>query len=158
MHGSDSRPLEDLFGQIILPHARGRGVHRGLQHHQIDQACDTCFARGHSHRRGRVKQAVLHRIGEIDDEVPCTARCTERTSRKSPSNISAPSARRCSERSSILWTKARTGIPRLSSISDTCRPVLPSLPPAPEVTRTGFPMGASLCIFLSLGTIWYQLL
>src|SRR5260370_11100197 len=71
-------------------------------------------------------------------------------SMKSPSNISAPSARSCSERSSILWTKARTGIPRLSSILDTCRPVLPCLPPAAEVTRTGFAMGppCTFCLVL----------
>jgi hypothetical protein len=37
-------------------------------------------------------------------------------------------------------TSARTGTPRLSSISETCRPVLPWRPPAAEVTRTGFVM------------------
>src|SRR5258705_7876154 len=36
-------------------------------------------------------------------------------------------------------------MPRLSSISATCRPVLPCRPPAAEVTRTGFAMAKSPC-------------
>src|SRR5215831_17571453 len=74
-------------------------------------------------------------------------------SRKSPWTISAPSARRCSDRSSIVWTKARTGTPRASSFSDTCRPVLPCLPPAADVTRMGFVMAIPLGFD---GTVWYQ--
>src|ERR1700752_2554338 len=72
--------------------------------------------------------------------MPLAARCTDLMSRKSPSKISAPSARSASARSSIVRTKARTGTPRLSSISETCRPVLPCRPPAAEGTRTGFGM------------------
>src|SRR6516162_328864 len=74
-------------------------------------------------------------------------------SRKSPWTISAPSAARRSDRSSIVWTKARTGTPRASSISDTCRPVLPCLPPAADVTRMGFVMAVPLGLD---DTVWYQ--
>src|SRR5258705_1066291 len=89
-------------------------------------------------------------------------------SRKSPSNISAPSACSWSERWSILATNVRTGIPALSSISDPCRPVLPCLPPAAEVTRTGFAMAMGSFTFCSglvpcgtgclrtYGTVWYR--
>src|SRR5215472_12490315 len=75
-------------------------------------------------------------------------------SRKSPWTISAPSARSRSDRSSIVWTKARTGTPRASSLSDTCRPVLPCLPPAADVTRMGFVMASPLGFD---GTVWYQI-
>jgi len=46
---------------------------------------------------------------------------------------------------------------RLSSISDTCRPVLPCLPPAAEVTRTGFAMAVAplhaCLVWVPCGTI-----
>ena len=66
MHRADSGPFEHLLGQIVLPHARGGGVDRGLQHHEIDEARDAGFARGQRHRGGRVEQAVLHRVGKVD--------------------------------------------------------------------------------------------
>src|SRR5450631_3914056 len=66
MHRADPGPLEHLFGQIVLPHPRGRGIDRRLQHHQIDETGDTRFARGDRHGRGRVEQTVLYWIGKID--------------------------------------------------------------------------------------------
>src|SRR5215468_2822181 len=80
-------------------------------------------------------------------------------SRKSPSKISAPSARSWLARSSMVRTKARTATPRLSSISETCRPVLPCRPPAAEVTRTGFVMGGSrVSVDGGNGTNWYHMI
>src|SRR5450631_424265 len=66
MHRADPGPFEHLFGQIVLPHPRGRGIDRRLQHHQIDETGDTRFARGDRHGRGRVEQTVLYWIGKID--------------------------------------------------------------------------------------------
>ena len=66
MHRADAGPFEHLFGQIILPHPRGGGVDRGLQHHEIDEARDAGVARGQRHRGSRVEQAVLHRVGKVD--------------------------------------------------------------------------------------------
>ena len=42
-----------------------------------------------------------------------------------------------------MCTKARTGTPRASSNSETCRPVLPCVPPAAEVTRIAERAGAA---------------
>src|SRR4051812_11424844 len=78
----------------------------------------------------------------------------ERTSRKSPTKISAPRDFRRSERSSIWRTKARTRTPRSSSISATCRPVLPWAPPAAEVTRNVLVMTT---ILYREGAFWYRL-
>jgi len=63
---ADIGPFENLFGQIVLPHPRRRGVRRGLQHHEVDQPRYAGFARSSRHGRGRVHQPVLHRIGEVD--------------------------------------------------------------------------------------------
>src|SRR3954470_8382576 len=100
------------------------------------------------------------------DETLFIALTTDLTSRKSPWNISAPSARNLSDRSSIWRTKARTGTPRASSFSATCRPVLPCVPPAAEVTRTsGLAIVMTPCAFrprqVPSGTtaskVWYRL-
>src|SRR4029450_2235094 len=59
----------------------------------------------------------------------------------------------------MVRTKARTGTPRLSSISETCRPVLPCRPPAAEVTSTGFVMGGSrVSVDGGNGTSWYHMI
>src|SRR6266567_2660815 len=67
--------------------------------------------------------------------------------------ISAPSDFRRSERSSIWRTKARTRTPRSSSISETCRPVRPWVPPAAEVTRIVFVMRT---ILYRRSWLWYD--
>src|SRR5206468_3338090 len=64
---------------------------------------------------------------------------------------------RRSERSSIWRTKARTRAPRSSSISETCRPVLPWVPPAAEVTRIGFVMATILYFGVHFGTLRYRI-
>src|SRR5712664_1646556 len=66
MHRSDTGPFENLFGQVVLSHARGRGIDRRLQHHEIDETGDTRFARGDGHGRGGVEQPVLHRVSKIN--------------------------------------------------------------------------------------------
>src|SRR4029450_2769306 len=59
----------------------------------------------------------------------------------------------------MVRTKARTGTPRLSSISEMCRPVLPCRPPAAEVTRTGFVMrGSRVSVDGGDGTHWYHMI
>src|SRR6266480_336631 len=88
------------------------------------------------------------------DETSFAACSTDRTSRKSPTKISAPSDFRRSERSSIWRTNARTRAPRSSSIPETCRPVLPWVPPAAEVTRTVFVITT---ILYHHSLCWYHL-
>jgi hypothetical protein len=66
MRRSDSGPLEDLFGQVILSHPRGWSIRRRYQHDHVDKAGDTRITRGDGHDRGRVEQPVLDRVRKIN--------------------------------------------------------------------------------------------